>query len=111
MAGNKTCEPFWWGLFSAGGVVAAFLVPIHIILVGFAVPLGWISDTGVLYQHWWVKAYLFVLISLPLYHWAHRFYFTLNDMGLKAIRKPLAVLCYGGAVVGTFVTIWILLRV
>ncbi len=74
-------------------------------------PLGWISDTGVLYQHWWVKAYLFVLISLPLYHWAHRFYFTLNHMGLKAIRKPLAVLCYGGAVVGTFLTIWILLRV
>jgi fumarate reductase subunit D len=111
VAGNKTCEPFWWALFSAGGVVAAFLVPIHIVLVGFAVPLGWISDTGMLYEHWWVKAYLFVLISLPLYHWAHRFYFALNDMGLKAIRKPLAVFCYGGAVVGTFVTIWILLRV
>jgi len=111
VAGNRTCEPFWWALFSAGGVVAAFLVPIHIVLVGFAVPLGWISDTGVLYQHWWVKAYLFVLISLPLYHWAHRFYFALNDMGLKTIRKPLAVLCYGGAVVGTFATIWILLQV
>ncbi len=111
MAGNKTCEPFWWGLFSAGGVVAAFLVPIHIFLVGLAVPLGWISDSGELYQHWWVKAYLFVLISLPLYHWAHRFYFTLNHMGLKVIRKPIAVLCYGGAVVGTLVTIWILLRV
>ncbi|MFB3061511.1 MAG: fumarate reductase subunit FrdD [Candidatus Binatia bacterium] len=111
MAGNKTCEPFWWSLFSAGGVVAAFLVPMHIVLVGFAVPLGWISDTGMLYKHWWVKAYLFVLISLPLYHWAHRFYFALNDMGLKAIRKPLAIFCYGGAVVGTFATIWILLRV
>jgi len=111
VAGNRTCEPFWWGLFSAGGVVAAFLVPIHIVLVGFAVPLGWISDTGVLYQHWWVKAYLFVLISLPLYLWAHRFNIALKDMGLKAIHKPLAVLCYGGAVVGTFVTVWVLLRV
>ena len=90
--------------------MAAFLIPIHIVIVGFAVPLGWINENGMLYQQWWVKAYLFVLISLPLYHWAHRFFYTLNDMGLKAIGKPLAVLCYGGAVVGTFVTIWILLR-
>ena len=53
VAGKKTCEPFWWALFSAGGVVAAFLIPIHIVIVGFAVPLGWISDNGVLYQQWW----------------------------------------------------------
>ena len=56
MTTEKTTEPFWWGLFSAGGVVAAFLVPIHIILVGFALPLGWITDTGALYRNWWVKA-------------------------------------------------------
>lgn len=111
MTGRKSSEPFWWGLFSAGGVVAAFLVPIHIILSGLAVPLGWISDTGILYRHWWVKIYLFVLIALPLYHWAHRFYFTLSDMGLKVIRQPLAVLCYGAAVVGTVITAWILLQV
>ena len=111
MATEKTIEPLWWGLFSAGGVVAAFLVPIHIILVGFAVPLGWTTDTGTLYRLWWVKLYLFVLIVLPLYHWAHRFYFTLNDTGLKAIHKLLAVLCYGGAIVGTFVTAWILLKI
>jgi fumarate reductase subunit D len=111
MTTEKTIEPLWWGLFSAGGVIAAFLVPIHIILVGFAVPLGWTIDTGALYRIWWVKLYLFVLIVLPLYHWAHRFYFTLNDMGLKTISKLLAVLCYGGAIVGTFVTAWILLKI
>lgn len=109
MPGKNSTEPFWWGLFSAGGVVAAFLVPIHIILTGFALPLGWISDTGILYRVWWVKIYLFVLITLPLYHWAHRFYFTLNDMGLKVIRKPLAVVCYGGAVAGTVATLWVLI--
>jgi len=111
MTENQTCEPFWWGLFSAGGVVAAFLVPIHIIITGFAVPLGWIADSSILYQQWWIKLYLFVLISLPLYHWAHRFYFTLKDMGLKIIDKPLAFLCYGSAIVGTVVTAWILLKV
>jgi len=108
---KASSEPVWWGLFSAGGVVAAFLVPIHIILFGFAVPFGWISDSGVLYQHWLVKIYLFVLITLPLYHWAHRFYFALNDMRLGLPRRPLAVLCYGGAIVGTIATAWILLQV
>jgi fumarate reductase subunit D len=111
MATEKTMEPLWWGLFSAGGVVAAFLVPIHIILVGFAVPLGWTLDSGAMYHIWWVRLYLFVLIVLPLYHWAHRFYFTLTDMGLKPISKLLAVLCYGGAIVGTVVTAWILLEI
>ncbi len=91
--------------------MAAFLVPIHIFIFGFAVPLGWIPDTGLLYRHWLVKIYLFVLITLPLYHWAHRFYFALSDMRLGFPPKPLAVLCYGGAVVGTIVTVWVLLQV
>jgi fumarate reductase subunit D len=111
MAQEKTMEPFWWGLFSAGGVVAAFLVPIHIVIVGFALPLGWITDTGTLYRNWWVKLYLFVLIVLPLYHWAHRFYFAVKDMRTGVPDRPLAAVCYGGAVVGTVVTIWVLLRV
>ena len=107
---NKNIEPLWWGLFSAGGVVAAFLVPIHILIFGFAVPLGWIVDTGELFHHWLVRIYLFALIALPLYHWSHRFYFTVNDMRLGVPRGPLAVLCYGGAIAGTVMTLWVLLR-
>ena len=30
-------EPFWWGMFSAGGVVAALLIPIHIFIDGYLV--------------------------------------------------------------------------
>ena len=107
---GKTIEPLWWGLFSVGGVIAAFLVPIHILLNGLAVPLGWVADSGSLYQYWLVKIYLFVLITLPLYHWAHRFYFSLVDIGLKALRTPLAILCYGGAILGTVISAWVLLQ-
>ena len=108
VSSNKNIEPLWWGLFSAGGVVAAFLVPVHILIFGFAVPLGWITDTGALFHYWPVKIYLFVLIALPLYHWAHRFHFTVNDMRLGVPRGPLAFLCYGGAIVGTVMTLWVL---
>src|SRR2546425_5286393 len=46
MAGKESqvrIEPFLWTLFSAGGVVAAFLVPVHLFLWGLAFPLGWIQ--------------------------------------------------------------------
>jgi len=92
-------------------VVAAFLVPIHILIFGFAIPLGWLTDTGLIYRYLLIKIYLFVLISLPLYHWAHRFYFAVNDMRLGVPRKPLAIFCYGGAVVGTVAAALVLLMV
>ncbi len=107
---KKTIEPLWWGLFSAGGVLAALLVPVHILLTGLAVPLGWTADASAVFGFWLIRLYLFVLIALPLYHAAHRILFTLSDIGLKRLRPLLAVLCYGGALLGTLVTIWILLR-
>jgi fumarate reductase subunit D len=107
---KKSLEPFWWGLFSAGGVVAAFLVPVQVLLLGFAIPLAWVPAAPELPHHWLVRIYLFILIVPPLYHCAHRLYFTLTDMGLKPLRAPLALLCYGGAAAGTAIAAWILLR-
>jgi fumarate reductase subunit D len=115
MSARKTVDPFWWGLFSVGGMVAAFLVPVHLFLHGLAIPLGWISLSharmlGLVGQPL-IKVYLFVLIALPLYHWAHRFRFILEDVGLHALRTPIAVVSYGAAVVGTAATLWVLWRV
>ena len=114
MPTRKTSEPFWWVLFSVGGVVAAFLVPVHLFLHGLAAPLGWVPVSHprmlTLVGQPLIKLYLFVLIALPLYHWAHRFRFILEDVGLHALRAPIAVLCYGSAVLGTMATLWVLVR-
>jgi fumarate reductase subunit D len=40
---KRSNEPFLWSLFSAGGVVAAFLIPILLLLYGIVFPLGIIS--------------------------------------------------------------------
>ena len=50
----KSNEVIFWSVFSAGGVVAAFFMPITIVLVGIAVPLGWINPESlhVLMIHW-----------------------------------------------------------
>jgi fumarate reductase subunit D len=114
MAPGKTIEPFWWSLFSVGGVVAAFLVPVHLLLHGLVIPLGWVSVSHAkmlaLVSHPLIKVYLFVLIALPFYHCFHRLRFVLEDLGLHGLRAPLAVLCYGSAIVGTAATLWVLLR-
>jgi fumarate reductase subunit D len=98
-----------------GGVVAAFLVPVHLVLFGLAIPLGWVSVSHAkllaLLGQPLVKLYLFVLIALPLFHWAHRFRFLLEDLGLHGLRTPLAALCYGSAIAGTVATLWVLMHV
>ena len=116
MAHKKTSEPLWWALFSAGGMLAALLIPAHVFLHGIALPLGW-APLGTVerlsngLELPLVRLYVFVLISLPLYHWAHRFRFMLFDLGIKGFRTPIAALCYGAAIVGTIIAAVVLLRI
>jgi fumarate reductase subunit D len=99
----KSNEPIWWSLFAAGGVVAALLVPITVIITGIAVPAGWISERALydLIHHPLARLYLFVVVSLSLFHGTHRTLLTLMDLGLKRMRQLLAVFLYGSAIVGT----------
>ena len=102
---KRSNEPFWWGLFSAGGMLAALVLPAHVLYQWIAVPLGWVDppDHAVrlaLVENPLVRLYLFALISLCLFHWGHRFRFAVVDaLQVKHLSGPLAVLCYGTAAV------------
>ena len=104
---RRTIEPFWWALFGAGGTMAALFIPVHLFLSGLAIPLEWVGAPGyegtlLLVRHPLARLYLFALVSLSLFHWAHRFRFTLYDgLQLKHLNELIAVLCYGSALVGT----------
>lgn len=104
---RRRMEPLLWSLFSAGGVVAAFLIPAHLFLFGIAFPLGWLQAPGyekmlALLRLPATRIYLFILCSLPLFHWAHRFRYTLYDgLQIKHLNELINSFCYGGAVVGT----------
>jgi fumarate reductase subunit D len=111
-------EPFWWGMFSAGGMVAALLVPVHILIDGLAVPLGLVDSEILGYErmrelltHPLFKLYLFVLLVPPLYHAAHRVRFSLYELGMREFRISMDVLCYGAAVAGTIGVAYLLLKV
>src|SRR6185436_7997331 len=67
---------FWWFMFAQGGVIAAVLLPVHILFQGILGPLGVVNvaqpnNTGLIGNPI-VKLYLLVLISVPFFHFAHR---------------------------------------
>src|SRR5438445_808732 len=109
----RTHVSTWWSLFSAGGVFAAFVIPVHLFLLGLAFPLGWIPAPGYQYLHALVtlpltRIYLFALCFLALFHWAHRFRYTLYDgLQIKHLNELIFVCCYGGAISGTVLAGWL----
>jgi fumarate reductase subunit D len=114
---KRSNEPFLWLLFSAGGVVAALLIPIHLFLFGLAFPLGWLKEPSYstllgLIRNPIGRLYLLVLCTVPLFHWAHRFRYTLYDgMQIKHLNELVNTFCYGGAIVGTAVAAYLIWQI
>ena len=114
---RRSAEPLLWLLFSAGGVVAAMLIPSLLFLFGLAFPLGWLSPPGhehllVLLRHPLTRVVFFVLCMLSLFHGAHRFRYTLYDgLQIKHLSEVINLLCYGGATIGSIVAAYLMLRV
>ncbi len=103
MTGRRSNEPFFWSLFSGGGMVAALTLPAIAILLWIAIPLGVLPGptherlTAVV-GHPLTRAALLGVIVLSLFHWGHRFRFTLYDgLQLHHLFGLIATICYGGA--------------
>ena len=114
---RRTAEPFLWLLFSAGGVASAMLFPVLLFLLGLAFPLGWLSvpdynDVLGLLRNPLTLVVIFGVCVVALFHWAHRFRYTLYDgLQLKKVDRLIATLCYGGAVVGSVLAAIVLWQV
>lgn len=112
MMAARSREPFFWVLFTSGGMIAAFLLPAIVALLWIAIPMGWIEPPAELagrVQPPLVRAFLFALISTALFHWAHRFRYTLYDgLQLEHLYGMIAAICYGGATILTAIAAYIL---
>ena len=94
--------------------LTVMLPMVQLFLFGMAFPLGWLQAPT--YDHLMalvrmplVRIYLFILCSLPLFHWAHRFRYTLYDgLKVKHLTGLIFVLCYGGAALGTAIAAYLL---
>lgn len=109
MGRGRSREPFLWALFGAGGMAAALFLPALVFVLWIAVPLGWVeaasrADLLELVGNPLVRLFLFALVTLCLFHWAHRFRFTLYDgLQLHHLNQLIAVLTYGVATASTIV--------
>ncbi len=104
---KRTYTPLLWLLFGAGGMVSAFLYPVHLFLIGVAHPMDLVAVPSYptlleLVRSPMTRLYIFTLISLPLFTFAHRFRYMLFDaFRVKHLSGLLALLCYGSALGGT----------
>ena len=114
---KRTIEPLLWLVFSAGGVVVALLIPVLLLLFGLAFPLGWLSPPShghllAVLGHPVTRAAVFLLCWLALFHWAHRFRYTLYDgLQIKHLSELINLFCYGGAIVGSVLAGYLLWQV
>ncbi len=97
-----------WGLFAAGGTLSGFVFPALIALF-LLIALGFTPD-GLQYEQihafaasWLGKACLFVVLSLSLWHAAHRLRVVFHDFGVRK-DKLVASAVYLVATVGTVMT-------
>jgi len=108
-------EPFVWLLFSGGGMVAALVLPVLILLFGVAIPLGLIGPPD--YGHLLAvlrfpltRLGLLAVCALGLVHGAHRFRYTLRDgLQLQRYDAPISAVCYGGALLGSVIAAYLLI--
>lgn len=111
----KSNKPIIWGTFAAGGTVAAFVMPVLIVLT-LLVALGQTPEMlayarlHAFAAHWFGKLALFVVISLSLWGAAHRLRITCYDFGIRA-DTLVATIVYLVAAFGTVAAVVYLLRV
>ena len=115
---KRSHEPIFWSLFGAGGVLSALVAPILILITGIIAPIGlWMPHEALDYprvlgfaQHSFGKLLILAVISLFLFHAVHRIYHGLHDIGVHAGPGAM-VAAYGGALLGTVATAWLLLGI
>jgi fumarate reductase subunit D len=104
-----------WSLFAAGGTIAAFVLPV-LMLLTITAGYGQLPDTlgyeGMKsFASGWVgKLFLLVVIVPCLWHAAHRARTALHGLGLRA-DKAVAVIGYGVAALGSLLAVVYLLRI
>jgi fumarate reductase subunit D len=100
----RSNEPIAWSLFGAGGMVVAFITPALILISTLLVPLGLADSALVSYGNvinllntGWGALAIFIVITLQLFHAAHRIYHGLHDLHIEGNPTLMLLVFYGGA--------------
>lgn len=116
-------EPFFWGLFSLGGFLTAFLLPVTVVVLAFFVPLGiwpasridyaWLqgamNPAAPNFMGLIVRLFFLLLIAGSFFHGAHRFSYTVAELTHHRGEKGISALFHGLAVLGSLVALYTVL--
>lgn len=109
-AGQKrTYKPIFWSLFAAGGMIAALVIPVLVIIFSFWLPFNFERAGGFYLAFSGIARNglgLLVLagtLFLMLWHCAHRFYYCLHDLKIFLGFRGKCIL-YGVPVVAFLLT-------
>jgi fumarate reductase subunit D len=111
----RSAEPFLWLLFSGGGMVAALVLPVLLLLFGVAFPFGLLDAPDhahllAVVRNPLTKLVLLGVCVLALFHFAHRIRFTIeHGLQLGRFDRSIALCSYGTAVVVSAAAVCILL--
>jgi fumarate reductase subunit D len=104
---GRSHKPIVWGLFAAGGTVAAFVLPMLILITGTGVGLGLVPESTLQYDnlravltHSLTRLVVFGVLFLMLWHAAHRLRITAHDLGVRA-DTLVATVVYAAAGLGS----------
>lgn len=108
-----------WGIFSLGGMIAAFLLPVMIYMTAIAYPIGlWPFDVSkdsrmqaIFTAHLLGPLFVFVTIAGSLFHGIFRFQSVLTEVGLQKYRRALEAIGYTIIFVGIILLVYYLLAV
>ncbi len=105
-------EPLWWILFGAGGFATALFLLGLFFCIALAFPLGLFGDSvatfnrmRTLFDNPVGKLVLAVVLSLSFWHAAHHTRHLALDLGLERAEAGVSYLVYGGALLGTLLTL------
>ncbi len=113
---KRSNAPIFWGLFGAGGMLAALFGPMLVFITGLAIPLGLLLPVDTMSypkmlafaQNFIGKGFIFAIIALFMWHAMHRIYHSLHEIGIHA-GFGAKLLCYGVALVATVISAVVLL--
>jgi fumarate reductase subunit D len=98
----RSNKPILWLPFAGGGLVAALIVPVLIVITGLLVPFGVLQlpyDKIAAFAHNPIGKFILLgVVALPAWHAAHRLRMTAHDLGLGGGIVVKAA-CYGSAAV------------
>jgi fumarate reductase subunit D len=96
-------EPFFWAMFSAGGMITALLMPILIVITGFLVPADEVEGPALhdIFTNPLIRLIVFGVAFFTFFHAAHRIRHTVKDLGLRQGHMALAAICYLAAAAGS----------